>query len=159
MIPTSAPVIVTAPGTSSGPVSSGALDSGTCRSEMATTAAASGRLMKKIKRHDTALISQPPINGPTAVARPPSPDQAPMAFDRSSLTKEACRMERLPGVSSAAPTPWMARARMSVGALGATPHSSEARANQTVPMRKTLRRPYRSPRVPPSSSSPASESV
>ena len=141
MIPTSAPVIVTAPGTSSAPVPPGARDSGTCRTEMATTATASGRLMKKIRRHDTALISHPPINGPTAVARPPSPDQAPMALDRSSLTKEACRMARLPGVSSAAPMPWMARARISVAALGASAHSSDATANQTVPITNTRRRP------------------
>ena len=140
-MPTSAPVIATAPGTSSGPGSSGARDSGTCRTAMATTAAATGRLMKNTRRHDTALISQPPTKGPIAVARPPSPDQAPIAWERSSSTKEACKMDRLPGVSSAAPIPCRARARISVVAFGASPHSSDARANQMVPMTKTRRRP------------------
>ncbi len=69
------------------------------------TAAAIGRLMKKTSRQDTALISQPPRNGPIAVATPPSPDQAPMAFERSSGANDACRIARLPGVSSAAPDP------------------------------------------------------
>ena len=110
---------------------------------MATTAAATGRLMKNTRRHDTALIpiSHPPRKGPTAVARPPSPDQAPIALERSSATKEACKMARLPGVSSAAPAPCRARARISVVASGASPHSSDARANQMVPITKTRRRP------------------
>ena len=65
---------------------------------MATTAAATGRLMKKTSRQDTALISQPPRNGPIAVATPPSPDQAPMALERSSGANDAWRIARLPGV-------------------------------------------------------------
>ena len=56
-------------------------------------------------------------------------------------TKEACKIARLPGVSSAAPTPCRARARISVVASGASPHSSDARANQMVPITKTRRRP------------------
>ena len=40
-------------------------------------------------------------------------------------------------------------------ALGAIPHSTEASANQTTPITKTRRRPYRSPSDPATSSSPA----
>ena len=115
--------------------------SGTCRAEMAITTAASGRLMKKISRQDTASISHPPRNGPIAVATPPSPDHAPMAAIRSSSANEACRMARLPGVSSAPPTPCRARAAISTSTVGATPHSSDAAANQTMPMTNTFRRP------------------
>ena len=43
-----------------------------------------GRLMRNTARHDTASISQPPRNGPTAVATPASPDHAPIARPRSS---------------------------------------------------------------------------
>ncbi len=78
-----------------------------------------------------------------------------MARLRSSGTNEASRIARLPGVSSAAPTPCNARAAMSTSAFGAMPQSTEATANQTTPTRKTSRRPYRSPRAPATSSSPA----
>ena len=40
--------------------------------------------MKKISRHDTASISQPPTKGPIALATPASPDHAPIARPRSS---------------------------------------------------------------------------
>jgi hypothetical protein len=56
---------------------------------MITTATATGTLMKKINRQETALISQPPRNGPMADATPPRPDQAPIALPRSSGTKVA----------------------------------------------------------------------
>ena len=45
--------------------------------EMITTATATGTLMKKINRQETALISQPPRNGPMADATPPRPDHGP----------------------------------------------------------------------------------
>ena len=108
---------------------------------MITTAAATGRLMKKTSRQDTAPISQPPRNGPMAVATPPRPDQAPMARGRSSGSKDACRIARLPGVSSAAPAPCTARAPIRNPALGARPQASDASANHTVPIRKIFLRP------------------
>ena len=85
-----------------------------------------------------------------AVATPPSPDQAPMARPRSSGANDAWIIARLPGVSSAPPTPCRARAAMSSDAVGASPQSSEAMANQTTPMQNIRRRPYRSPSEPPS---------
>src|SRR5215471_14668084 len=99
------------------------------------------------------------MNGPTAVATPPSPDQAPMALGRSSGLNEACRIARLPGVSSAPPAPCNARAAIRNSTLGARPQASEASANHMVPITKSFRRPYVSPSDPPSSSSPASVSV
>ena len=110
---------------------------------MATTTTASGKLMTNTSRQPcgTALISNPPSSGPAAVATPPSPDQAPMAPPRSCSAKDACRIARLPGVSSAPPTPCSARAAMSTATFGASPHSSDAIANQTVPITNILRRP------------------
>ena len=121
----------------------GALVSGTCRAAMARTTTASGRLMKNTSRHpaDPVPISHPPRKGPIAVATPPSPDHAPIAAMRSSWAKDACRMARLPGVSSAPPTPCKARAAIRSPTSGATPHSSDATANHTVPIMNTLRRP------------------
>ena len=141
MIPASAPLMHSAPRTSSRGTGPGALVSGTCRTAMAITTAASGRLMKNTRRQDTALISHPPRNGPIAVATPPRPDQAPMAAPRSSSANDACRMARLPGVSRAPPTPCRARAAISTPVFGASPHSSEATANQMVPATNILRRP------------------
>ena len=113
----------------------------------------------KISRQDTAAISHPPRNGPTAVPTPAKPDQAPMALLRSSWRKDASRMARLPGVSSAAPMPCTARASIRTVASGAAPHRTEASANQATPIRKIFLRPYRSPRAPENSSRPASVSV
>ena len=76
-----------------------------------------------------------------AVATPLMPDHVPIAWARSSGRNEACRMARLSGVSSAAPTPCSARARMSTVALGAMPHTSEAAANHSTPTMKLRRRP------------------
>ena len=115
--------------------------------------------MRKTNRHDATSTSQPPTNGPIAVATPPSPDQAPIARARSSGANDAWIIARLPGVSSAPPTPCSARAAISSGAVGASPQSSDASANQTTPITKTRRRPYRSPSEPPSRISDASVSV
>lgn len=115
--------------------------------------------MAKISRQDTACTSQPPRNGPTAVATPLSPDQAPIALPRSSDRKDASRMARLPGVSSAAPTPCKARAAIRTPEFGARPQSADATANQTTPITKSRRRPYRSPSAPPTSSRLASVRV
>jgi len=138
---------------------SGSRDSGTCRQATASTSAATGTLITKISRHDTAWISQPPRNGPIAVPTPLNPDQAPIALPRSSGVNDASMIARLPGVSKAAPTPCSALAATRTGAFGATPQITDASANQTTPIRNTDRRPYRSPRDPASSSRPARVSV
>ena len=54
-----------------------------------TVTAASGRLIRKIQRQAAYSISQPPTNGPIAVAMPPSPDQAPIAAARSRWHERA----------------------------------------------------------------------
>jgi hypothetical protein len=148
-------VTLTAPTTSREPRPSRARDSGTCRAVISTTAAVSGTLMKNTSRHETAVINHPPTKGPAAAATPLSPDHAPIARGLSSATNDACNSARLPGVSSAPPTPCSPRASTSVLAPGARPQSADARPNHTAPMTNTRRRPNRSPRLPPSSSRPA----
>jgi hypothetical protein len=125
----------------------------------ATVTATSGRLIRNTQRHPTLPTSQPPRNGPMALATPPRPDQAPTALDRSSGANEDWMMASEPGVSSAPPIPSRAREAISIGALTATAHSADASANHTSPMTKIRRLPYLSPSAPPSRIIPASVSV
>ncbi len=97
--------------------------------------------MRKIARQVTASTSQPPSNGPSAVATPPSPDQAPIARARSAGRKLDSIIARLPGVSSAPPTPCSSRAPTSASALGATAQSSDATVNHATPTTNMRRRP------------------
>src|SRR6185437_15223736 len=135
--PARASAVSTDPAMSNRPRASGSRLSGTCRSPTATTATASGRLIRKIQRQPIEPTIQPPRNGPIAPATPPSPDQAPMARGRSSGLNVDWMMASEPGVSSAPPMPCSARAAMSTPMSGATPQISEASANQITPMRNT----------------------
>jgi len=105
--------------------------------------------MKNTQRHDPATIRYPPKRGPAAVATPPTPDQAPMARERSCRRKDAWRMARLAGARRAPPTPWSTRAAISTPAFGANPQQTEATSNQTTPMKNMRLRPRRSPSEPP----------
>src|SRR5580700_746598 len=122
---------------------------------MKITATAIGRLIRKINRHETAVMRNPPTKGPRAVATPPSPDHAPMTRPRSSGANDASRMARLPGVSKAPPTPCSIRAAMSSPMLGAIAQISDATANHATPMTKIFRRPKRSQSAPARRMSPA----
>ncbi len=115
-------------------------------------------LTRNTARHDTASMSQPPRNGPAALATPASPDHAPMARPRSPTWNDAEMMARLPGTSNAAAAPCTARAAISRSADGAAPQSSDATPNPHRPTRNTRRRPNRSPSEPPSTSSDPSVS-
>jgi hypothetical protein len=56
VMPTRNTTAASAPAESSFPLAAGSTDSGTCRAPSTTTATAMGRLMKKIHRHDAAVI-------------------------------------------------------------------------------------------------------
>ena len=157
-MPTSAATVSALPTKSMWPVALGSFDSGTWRCAMKITAAAIGRLIRKINRHDTAVIRNPPTNGPSAVATPPRPDHAPMARPRSPGANDASRMARLPGVSSAPPTPCRPRAAISRPMFGAVAQISDATANHATPITKIFRRPKRSQSAPESRMSPATVS-
>ena len=100
--------------------------------------------MTKIRRHDTASTSQPPRKGPIAVETPASPDHAPIAAPRSSGTKTASRIARLPGVMSAAPT--LDRARGDQGLDRGGDGAEQRRAEGT--RRPPTRRPAAAEVVP-----------
>src|SRR6059058_1277526 len=63
------------------------------------------------------------------------------------------------GMSSAAPTPWTARAPISVAISGAQPQPIEASVKVMTPVRKSTRRPKRSAAAPPINSSADMHSV
>jgi hypothetical protein len=118
---------------------------------IASTTAASGRLIKNIHRHEACSTSQPPSTGPTPAEMAVKPDQVPMARPRFSLENDALMMARLPGTSIAAPTPCTARAAMSCPGVCAMPQQAEANAKSRSPAEKTRLLPRRSPRLPPTS--------
>jgi hypothetical protein len=138
---------------------SSAVDSRTTRAAMTTAAAPMGTLRRKIDSHLTFSTSQPPAVGPSASASPETPAQMPMAFARSLGGKVTVRIDREPGMSSAAPTPWMARKEMSCPVDWARPHANEASVNTARPATNTRFRPKRSPAIPPVSSRDAKAST
>jgi hypothetical protein len=70
-----------------------------------------------------------------------APDQIPMAAPRSFSLNTDPMIANEHGMSSAAPMPWIARARMSTWTSGAKPQQIDARVNMTMPVRKIRRRP------------------
>ena len=69
------------------------------------------------------------------------------------------RTERVLGIMTAAPTPCTARAAIRMPILGARAQASELSVNRARPPMKALRRPNRSPSVPPVRSRLASSST
>ncbi len=102
-----------APGQSRAVSASSSRLSGTRKEASPTTSTARGTLMKKTHRHDPCSTSQPPSTGPTAAVMAVNPDHVPMARPRSSSLKDALIMDRLPGMRSAPPIPWIARETIS----------------------------------------------
>src|SRR3989442_6198212 len=80
-------------------------DSGTCHNEIATTAAASGTLIKKTQCQEACSINHPPRTGPKAVVMAVNPDPIPISFPPDISSKEALIIARLVGSSAAEPRP------------------------------------------------------
>jgi len=115
-----------------------------------------GTLIRKIQPQCRCWLIRPPSAGPRARASAPDAAQMPMATLRSrALLNAATMMARVAGMSSAAPTPWMARMAMRMPPLAASPEASEATVKTARPAWKTRRRPNTSASRPPTSSSPA----
>ena len=68
-------------------------------------------------------------------------DHVPIAFPRSPAGNAAAMIARLPGTSSAPPSPCTARAAIKWRALGATPHHTDAAAKIAIPTPNTRSRP------------------
>jgi hypothetical protein len=134
-------------------------DSSAANSVTATAATATGTLRKKIARHETSSVNQPPTSGPIASAIADTPAQMPIARPRSCGGNVFVMIESVPGIISAAPTPCSAREPTSQPSFGAKPIVAEAKAKMPTPNRKTRRRPKMSPSRPPVTSSTANVSV
>src|ERR1700687_6040401 len=102
--PPSPTVAISAPNQSMRPVVALRL-SGIRQTEIAITAAARGRLIKNTHRQEACSTSQPPRTGPMAVVIAVNPDHVPIAGPRLFSSNDELISARLPGTSSAAPTP------------------------------------------------------
>jgi len=134
-------VIKNAPGISSLRLPPSPQLSGTNKKEIAITAAAIGRLMKKTQRQERCWTSHPPRTGPIAAVIPVKPDHVPIALPRWSAGNAALMIARLPGTSMAPPTPCKARAAIRCRISGAKPHQADDAAKRNTPIVNTRRRP------------------
>ena len=109
---------------STAPIGSGRLgcglrELGTRKAAAIRPAAATGTLTRKTEPHQKWTRRNPPRMGPMATPSPAVPDQIPMARARSpSPVKTLVRMERVQGISAAAPTPITTRAAVSRSGVG-----------------------------------------
>ena len=92
-----------------------------------------GTLSQKIHSQSRPSTTAPPTSGPRATETPVIALKIPIAAPRRSGGKAALSSARPSGISSAAPTPWRARAAISQPAPGASAHSAEAKANSARP--------------------------
>ncbi len=152
-------VRLSTPGTSTRCAAVSSRDSRTANSATSTAPTATGRLRKKIDCQLTLCTSRPPSTGPMASAIAETPAQVPIALPRSAGGKALVMIERVAGIISAEPTPCTARQATSQVSLGEKPIAALEHANTITPAMKILRRPNRSPRRPPVTSSTAKDSV
>src|SRR5918912_643531 len=87
------------------------------------SAAATGRLTKKIRRQSTSCVSTPPARTPSAAPAPPTAPQAASAFARAGPWKVLVMIEREAGEEHAAATE-------QVG--GAAPEQEQAAEDERV---------------------------
>jgi hypothetical protein len=159
---TSAPrplVSVSTPGMSTRWATVSSRDSRTANSVTRIAPTATGRLRKKIDCQLTLCTSRPPRTGPMASAIAETPAQVPIALPRSAGGNALVMIDSVAGIIIAEPMPWIARQPTSQVSLGEKPIAPLDSANTTTPARNTRRRPKRSPRRPPVTSSTAKESV
>ena len=126
-----------------------ALESGTSSAVSATAASPTGMFAQKIPRHPTLPTRIPPTMGPSAMDRPETPSQTPIALARSfGALKMLVMMPRAAGASMLPPTPCSTRNAISHARLGARLHSQEPSVNRLRPTWKIVRRPILSAAAP-----------
>ena len=127
----------------------GALESGTNSAVSEMAARPTGMLAQKIPRQPTAPTSIPPRTGPSAMDRPNTPSQTPIARARSARpVKVLVMMPRAAGLSIEPPTPCRIRKPIRQPSVGARLHSHEPRVKSDSPTWKIVRRPIRSAIAP-----------
>ncbi len=102
-------------------------------------------LTQKIARQPMPSTSAPPSTGPSAMLKPITPAQIPIACARSRGSVNVLRMiDMATGLSIEPPIAWTTRKATSAWTLGATLHSSEPSVNSASPTLKIRARPSRS---------------
>ncbi len=137
-----------------------ARESGTSSAVSEMAARPTGMLAQKIPRQPTEPIRMPPSTGPSAIDRPETPSQTPIALARSpGLLNVLVMMPSADGASIEPPTPCRIRNAISQERLGARLHSHEPSVNSDRPTWKIVRRPMRSAAAPENKSRLASTIV
>ena len=135
-------------------------DSGTYRSETRKATIPTGTLTKKIHGHESVSTRSPPSTRPTAPPPTAIAAQTPSAFVRSAPSLNVVvTMDNAAGETSAAPSPWSPRERISIVSPVARAQSRDALVKSTSPARNTRLRPIRSPARPPSNRKPPNSSA
>ncbi len=119
------------------------------------TAAPKGTLTENTDRQPTPSISRPPRTMPNVPPRPASAPQIPIAVfrpcPRANVTINSAREA---GDSSAAPSPWTARAKTIIAGELDRPAARDAAVNSAAPAMNMARLPSRSAPRPPSRRKP-----
>ena len=110
---------------------------------------------KNTEPHQNHFSSRPDDTGPSAPPTPAKPAHTAMALGRSWNGKQLTTIDRVAGITNAAPTPMSERATMSTSGLLARVATNDAEPNTTRPPSRAPLRPHRSPMAPASSSEPA----
>ena len=122
-----------------------ARDSGTNSAASTIAASPTGMLTQKMPRQPTLSVSTPPSTGPSAMDRPKTPPQTPMARARSrGSVKVLAMIDTATGFIIEPPTACSMRNATSQPRSGARLHSREPRVNVASPIWKIRRRPSRS---------------
>src|SRR5919108_3157886 len=142
-IPVSATMESAAPGRSSGGAP-GRRDSGSQRSPSGAANSTNGTFTRNTQRQPATSTSTPPTTGPRASPSPPTADQIPTAFGRSSGGNSTASSDSAGGNTQAAATPISTRAAITSPTVCEAAVSTDATAKPTNPNRNTRRRPNRS---------------
>ena len=115
-----------------------------------------GTFTRKIDPHQKCSSSQPPVIGPMATPSPATPAQAAMACARSlGSVNRLVMIDRVAGITNAAPTPMRARVAISAPDEPEKAASTEPMPKTAMPANRDFFLPKRSPRLPAESRSPA----
>ena len=132
--------VMSAPTTSS-LGASGSADSGTTRSVPATAATASTMLRPKTDRHDHCSSSSPEPSRPRIALPPATPAQTPMARAFCSRGNVLVSVDRVAGMTSAAPSPRTPRIAISAPGLVTVVAAIEPAPKTDRPASRARRRP------------------
>lgn len=110
--------------------------------------ATSGTLIQKVLPQAKWSSSSPPVTGPTTMPIPAVADQTAMARPRSRGPNSATMIERVAGMTNAAPRPISARNTTSCPVESDRAAAEEARASTARPPVRVRRCPNREPRLP-----------